>query len=108
MRHAVELSADTNTLDQMLTSLAELTERLPEFGEALLRLLDSGDEFVRLHDDSSPTPRAGEIVMRFYPSDRLGGLMSAFRARHPDLCRLEHFPLQIERADCSTPLAEAQ
>lgn len=90
MRQELTFKFDGEGSGRLLTALSELAERFPEFGDSLLGLIDSGDELFCLDSDSRSAPRAGEIVVRLNPSDRLAALMSAFRAGDFDLLAFEH------------------
>lgn len=96
MATTLKLRLDAGPANEMLSALSQAAERLPEFGDALLGLLDSGEELFLLHRHNTPASRAGEVVMRLDPGHSLLRLVAAFRARQPELLFFEHFPLQVD------------
>lgn len=93
----VTLSVDTSALDAWLTALTEAPETFPEFGQSIVGFLESGEEAFGIHGDSFPAAAAGHLVVRLKPSDGLVGLVTTFRARHPDFGFFEHLiPLTSE------------
>lgn len=86
----LELSADTTSLDRTLSALTDAAESFPDFRHALVGLLETGEELFTLECDRGIAPIADQLIVRFYPSDGLVGLVTAFRARNPDLRLLEH------------------
>lgn len=57
-------------LDELATMLIEKSVDIPYLPT----------ELISIQPDDGPA-RAGELVMRLYPTDRLSGFMSALRAR---------------------------
>lgn len=86
----LKISLNVDSLSVMLSTLTEAANRFPEFGDSLLRFLNSGEEPFTVNDDIRPATGAGELVVSFKPSDSLLGLMSAFRARNPDFVIFKH------------------
>lgn len=95
------LTVDTNQAHETISALADATELFPQLGDAVLRLLDAGEEIFlfQLHDTVAAL--AGEVVVRLYPSDCLFGLVSAFRAREPKCLLFEHFipPVELQHSN---------
>ncbi|WP_156379925.1 MULTISPECIES: hypothetical protein [unclassified Rhizobium] len=84
------LSFDTLRGRRILSALAELSERFPQFGERFLSLIDSGDELFRLDFDRCAASLADKALVRLYPSDALSRLMTAFGAGDVDQFVFKH------------------
>jgi len=95
------LCLDVHSFRQTLSALSALSERLPEFRERLLGLLNSGEELVAIDDEIRTAPRASDLVVGFKPSDGLLDLISAFRASHPDCLVFKHFPHPFRSDYCN-------
>jgi len=70
------LRCDASAICSALPALADVADGSAEACERILGLLDFPEELVAVELDSLPAS-AGEVVVRFYPSDRLLGLLSA-------------------------------
>lgn len=86
----LKISSDISSLSAMLSSLSDAADRLPEFRDGLLGLLNSGEQLFAIDDDVRTTSSTGELVVCFKPTDSLLCLVSAFRARNPDLLIFKH------------------
>lgn len=104
---AITLSLETSAAEEVLSALAEATERLPELRDALVHLLESGEQIFSLQMNSSAAvgPLANQLVMGLYPSDSLVGLVSTLRARDADLSLLEHALSSLSEANMAEGLA---
>lgn len=91
-----------------LSSLAEAAKRFPEFGEALVDVVEAGEKLFLLKCDCHPAPGANEVAVSLYPSDSLARLVTAFRARNLDLGIVEHFRPQVAPAQLSTGFGDSQ
>jgi hypothetical protein len=93
------LSFDTTASQRFLSALSEIADRLPEFGERLLGLINSSEELFRLDCDGGPASFAGETVVRLYPSDALARLMATLGAGDSDRLLFEHgaSPVAVEQ-----------
>lgn len=105
---ALTLRVDATDAHDVISALAEALERFPELRHLVLDLFDAGKQLFLLHPDYTGTAVAGEIVVSLYPSDRLLGLMSAFRAREPKCLLFEHFIPPVESSYSNTTPENAQ
>ena len=76
-------------LDRAKRALARLAavepaDRPVETFDALLRLLDSGEELVRLEAEHGTAGVTGDLVVRAQPTDRFRDLVAALRAGDGD------------------------
>ncbi|MER9170901.1 hypothetical protein NKI12_26820 [Mesorhizobium australicum] len=92
----------------LLSSLAKAAEGFPEFGNALVDFIESGDELFLLKPNRRSASGTNHLVVRLDPSDSLVGLVATFRARNPDFGLLEHFHPATSPADFSTSIGGAQ
>ncbi|MGX9144966.1 hypothetical protein [Mesorhizobium sp. 128a] len=102
------LTFDSDAAATFLSSLADAAKRFPEFGDALVDFIESGEELFLLKCDCRPATGASEIVVSLYPSDGLARLVTAFRARNPDLGFVEHLHPQVAPAQFSTSIVDSQ
>lgn len=86
----LKISLNVDSLSEMLSALTDAANRFPEFGDSLLRFLNSGEKPFTVNDDIRPATGAGELVVSFKPSDGLLGLVTAFRASHSDFLIFKH------------------
>ncbi len=105
---SLNMRAEFGSVRDLIVELSAAAEALPEFGKAILDLFDAGEELFLLHTDQTAAPLAGEVVVRFYPSDSLLGLMAAFRARQAETLLFEHWLPQVGKLDCSTTSGHMQ
>lgn len=105
---ALKLSVAGGHLEEMLSALSDASDRLPEFRDALVNLVETSKELFFIELDRRAAARTDELVMRLYPGDRLLSLVAAFRARQPELFRLEHFDLLVDRDHIITTQGDAQ
>ncbi|MET3924601.1 hypothetical protein [Devosia sp. 2618] len=90
MATTLRLSADASVIEQWLAALTEALEAFPEFGHCGVGLLEAGDPLFIVDIDSAAASAADHFVVSFKPSDGLVGLVTAFRASHPDFGFFEH------------------
>ena len=83
----IVLKAETSGI---LSLFAELAEAPPEVRHSVIDLLESGEELLAVKSDFDLAAAAGEVVVRFDPSDRFAVLISAFRAGNLDSLALRH------------------
>lgn len=86
----VAVSFDASGFERNLALLAEAAQRFPEIRDGLVRLFETGDQFVRLDTNALAASTTNHLVVRLNPSDGLGVLVAAARARNSDFCTLEH------------------
>jgi len=82
--NSLKLSCDTSPL----LLFTKLLETVLKGSERSLSLCDLGFELFRVENDHDPA-RAGEVVVRLYPSDRFMMLAAAFLAEDFDLVVIE-------------------
>lgn len=91
-----------------LTSLTEAADRFPEFGNALLGLLETGEEPFPVKDDARRATATGEFVVSLDPSDGLLRCLAAFRAGNPNFRLIEHRISPVAQKDKTTTGEAAQ
>lgn len=99
---------DVGYTHELLSALSDAAERFPELRDGVVDLLEAGEQLFLLQADGTAAVTTGEIVVGLYPSDRLLGLMSAFRARQPQCLLFEHLLPQIGFRDSTTTFGVAQ
>lgn len=99
---------DVGYTHELLSALSDAAERFPELRDGVVDLLEAGEQLFLLQADGTAAVTTGEIVVSLYPSDRLLGLMSAFRARQPQCLLFEHLLPQIGFRDSTTTFGVAQ
>ena len=74
------LQSDAGPLLDALNQVRASLEPLHEVRDGLLDLCEFPSELVRLEADSLAASGAGQVFIRFQPSDRLLSLLAAVRA----------------------------
>lgn len=105
----VKITLDGTKIQQMLSALSNLADRLPEFRDGLLRLIDSGEEIFRVDGYGFTAAITSELLVRLNPSEALLGPMSTTGAGDCDLLFLEQRTSPIvEFTENNTTLADNQ
>lgn len=82
-QHVVHLAQEAANLIESISALTEFSKRLLKVGKTLFHLSNLALELTCINIDYSAA-RAGKIVVRLEPSDRLACLLAASRARNID------------------------
>jgi hypothetical protein len=108
MSRELKIRCDTSRSVRALAALSNAAELFPEIRQALVSLLDSGEQLIRIDGDGLSATGADELLVSFHPSDALLGLLSAAGAGDVDFSVFEHATSPFDLSDESTTDKDVQ
>ncbi|RVN03997.1 hypothetical protein CN120_15710 [Sinorhizobium meliloti] len=108
MNANLNLLLDNSRFEATLASLTEAADRFPEFCDALLSFLETGEEPFLIKDDGRRATATGEFVVGLDPSDGLLRCVAAFRAGNPNFRLIEHLISPVAQKDKTTTVGAMQ
>lgn len=71
------LRVDSASIPSILAQVSALAERSSDFAHALCRLIESGEELVRVDGEPFAAPGTGHLSVRIAPTQALADLLAA-------------------------------